>query len=154
MEERALAYQHKMYEAYRSSIRNIYNHAAATVFKKQYFPADPFEGELIDAAFLEIPDLVAIFEAAKALENEGNSAFVDNLIHYRDRGQYVTPAVRVNYLYLEKLRQRKAKICKYLQKACSEVDSAIEYADDAQLSEYLRQAQECLAIETEVINEI
>ena len=146
---RALAYQKKM--------QALYNHAAADIFKQQYYPADPFDGVLINAGFLEIDELVNIFKAAKALEDEGNAAFIENLIHFR--GPYTTPAVRVNSLWLDALCQRKAKICEYLHKACFEFDSVeevlnyeqkIEDINDPQLTEYLRQAQEVLAFEVEV----
>ena len=142
--------------AYHAKMQAIYNHTAAGILKQQYFPADPFEGELIDAAFLEIAELVNIFKAAKALEDEGNGAFVENLIHFK----YTTPAVRVNSLWLDALRQRKAKICEYLQKACFEFDSVEEVVfyeqeiadiNDPQLTEYFRQAQEALACEVEVV---
>ena len=150
--DRAIAYQRTM--------QAFYNHAAANVFKQQYSPADPFDGILIDAAFLEVSELVNIFKAAKALEDEGNAAFIENLIHFR--GCYTTPAVRVNQLWLDALRQRKAKICEYLQKACFEFDSVEEVLgyeqeiaemNDPQLTEYLRQAQEALAVEAEVVTD-
>lgn len=146
--------------AYRGRMQALYNNTAAAIFKQQYFPADPFDGELIDAAFLEVAELVNIFKAAEALENEGNAVFVENLIHFR--GPYTTSAVRVNSLWLDALRQRKAKICEYLQKACFEFDSMEEVVfyeqeiaemNDPQLTEYLRQAQEALACEVEVKNE-
>ena len=143
--------------AYQRTIQALYNHAAADIFKQQYSPADPFDGVLIDAGFLEISELVNIFKAAKALEDEGNAAFIENLIHFR--GPYTTPAVRVNQLWLDALRQRKAKICEYLQKAYFEFDSVEEVVfyeqeivdmNDPQLIKYLRQAQEALAFEVEV----
>ena len=147
---RAIAYQQKM--------QALYNNTAAAIFKQQYFPADPFDGELIDAAFLEIAELAAVFKAAKALVDEGNAAFIENLIHFR--GPYTTPAVRVNSLWLDALRQRKATICEYVRSTCFDnlkemlwYEQKIENMNDPQLSEYLRQAQEALAFEAEVVNE-
>lgn len=142
---------------YQQKMQALYNNTAATIFKEQYFPADPFEGELIDAAFLEISELTNIFKAAKALEDEGNGAFVENLII--SRGLYRTPEVRVNSLWSDGLRIRKAKICRYLEQACFGFSSAEEVVfyeqeiadmNDPQLSEYLRQAQEALSCEVEV----
>lgn len=155
MEGRAIAYQAEMQNAYRGKIRNLYNYAAASVFKEQYSPADPFEGILIPAEFLAISELVAVFKGAKALEDEGNSDFISELIERRQDSE--TPLIRVNRHWLNTCRRHKKKICEYLQKACFEFDKEVrDYeqeirdVDDPQLNEYLRQAQECLAIETEV----
>lgn len=141
-----------------AGIQAIYNNVAADIFKQQYYPADPFHGELIDAAFLEVDELVAVFKAAKALVDEGKAAFTKNLIHYR--GSHTTPAVRVNSLWLKALRIRKGKICAYVEASCFnnrfEVQwykQKIEHMNEPQLLEYLHQAQEVLDCEAEVTDE-
>jgi len=146
--DRAIVYQRKM--------QALYNRAAADIFKQQYSPADPFDGVLIDAAFLEISELVNIFKAAKAFEDEGNAAFVENLIH--NRGRWTTPAVRVNQLWLDALRQRKREVCEYIHNCLFEGEAEMEEQrqhivdmGEPQLLEYLRQAQESLAFEVEVV---
>ena len=74
----------------------LYQSDAAANFKKRFWPADPFDGVLISAEFLEVSDLVAVMKAARILEDEGNAAFVQNLVQYR--GEHQTPMVRVNPL--------------------------------------------------------
>jgi len=128
---------------------------AMNIFKQQYFPADPFDGVLIGVEYLEVAELVVIFRAAKALEDEGNAAFVQNLVLYR--GEHSTPMLRVNQLWLDSLRQRKREICEYIHNCFFEGEAEIEgqqqlilNANDPQLVEYLYQADEALACEVEV----
>lgn len=146
---------------YQAKMQALYNRAAAAdVFRQQYYPADPFDGELIDAAFLEIVELVNIFKAAKALEDEGNAEFIENLIHFR--GPDITPLVRVNTDWLNTLRRRKNIICEFLQKAYFEFDSVEEVLgyereianmNDLQLTEYFCQAKVALACEAEMVGD-
>jgi hypothetical protein len=85
---------------------------------------------LIDATYLEVSELVTIYKGALALQNEGNNAFIKDLIEKRPN--HKTPLVRVNVLWLNVLwlhilgqrkgknvldDQRKGKICEYLEKA-------------------------------------
>lgn len=160
---KTIEYQNQMNNAYRQ--RNTfrsYDRVAATIFKEQYKPADPFDGVLIPAEFLEISELAAVFKAAVALEDKGYAEFIPELI--KRRQDYPTPLIRVDLSWLNSLRQNKYLICQYLQKCCFEFDSVeavhffeqeIKDLNDSQLNEYLSQAQEALAtVEVEVVNEI
>lgn len=166
MKDKMTAYQQQMQNAYRqrnlANLAKLYNYAdayaAAAVFKDQYKPADPFDGVQIPAEMLDIPELVTVFLAAKALEDEGNAVFIPQLVEYRK--EYQTPLIRVNQLWLDALKQRKYKMCDYIYKCCfgfgGSVEEVLGYEqeiaemDDPQLSKYLRQAQEALAVEAEV----
>lgn len=152
--------------------REFYSVDAAAEFKREFWPADPFEtGILVDACYLDILDLVAIYKAAKSLERNGNEAFGNKLIIYKrnrnpnqvflsDRVDW-NALVRVNPLWLEVKRQRKAEICQLLHAFYSENCQVfaekwrqVIETQDAQLREYLQQAKESLQIteqEMEVI---
>lgn len=145
---------------YQRKIEALYANEAAANFKREHFPADPFDdGVLVDAAYLNIPDLVAIYKAAKTLERQGNAAFVNTLILSRGEGK--TEMVRVNPLWVDASRQRKLEICKLLDtfywgtsSTFAEKGQEIIEMGDAQLLEYLQQVGESLdltARELEVI---
>lgn len=87
MQDKAIAYQRK--------IEALYANEAANKFLEEFSPADPFDkGILINAADLEISELVKIYQAAKRLESGGHQPFTNNLI--LSRGVEKTPLVRVN----------------------------------------------------------
>jgi len=150
--DKTLAYQRQMQAAY--------TEMPAANFKKEFWPADPFDdGVLIDAMWLDIPDLVAIHKAAKALEVQGNEALAEGLIV-----RYVKPMdikVRVNPLFLDATKQRKLEIWELLYSffyepvgAFTEKRQDIISMGDPQLSEYLNQVEDALnltAAEMEVI---
>lgn len=125
---------------------------AAANFKREHFPADPFEtGVLIDAMRLDIPDLVAIHKAAKALERQGNKALAEGLIV-----RYAKPMdirVRVNPLFLAATKQRKIEIWELLYcffyeptRAFAEKRQKILEMNNPQLLEMLRQVEESLEL--------
>lgn len=126
---------------------------AAAEFKREFWPADPFEtGVFVDAANLGIPELVAIFRATKNLEAGGHQPFVNALILPRSKSN-LTPMVRVNPLFVDACRQRKIEVCELLQEFfygdCQTFEAKwqeIFDTDDAQLYEYLRQVEESLGL--------
>ncbi|MEG4010361.1 hypothetical protein QUA41_30700, partial [Microcoleus sp. Pol11C1] len=147
--------------AYQRKIEALYADEAASKFKREYFPADPFDdGILVDAAWLDIADLAAIYKAAKTLENQGNEAFVKCLILSREHA-HLSPLVRVNPLFVDANRQRKIEVCSLLWSfywgdcgEFAEKRAEILEMKDPQLAEYLQQAEEALnltAAEMEVI---
>lgn len=162
-------YQRTMQEQYEATIkyrpdeseirmrREFYSVDAAAKFKKEFWPADPFEtGVLVDAHYLEVSDLAAIYKAAYTLKLQGNEAFVDNLILYkRKQDSTWNPLLRVSPLWIDAARQRKIEICElleayYRKEYESFVEKRQEIIDmkDAQLLEYLRQAEEALHLQT------
>lgn len=141
IEDNMIAYQRKVEALY----------AIEDNFKREFFPADPSkDGVLVDAANLDIPDLVTIFRASKSLETEGHR--VNTLIVRRDSAS-LTPLVRVNPLFVDRRRQQKIEVCELLQKFfygdCGSFSAKwqeILDMGDAQLLELLRQAEEALGL--------
>lgn len=139
--------------AYQRKVEALYANEAAANFKREHFPADPFdEGILIDAAYLDVKDLTAIYRAAKALGIKGHQPFVNHLILPRVEAN-LTPLVRLNPLFVDACRQRKIEVCELLQefyfgtrKTYGEKRREIIEMGDAQLLEYLRQTEEVLEI--------
>lgn len=125
----------------------------AANFKRIFFPADPFEtGTLVDAANLDIPELVAIYRAIKNLEAGGHQPFVNTLILPRSHAN-LTPMVRVNPLFVDRRRQQKIEVCELLHEFfygdCRTFkDKRQEIVDmgDAQLLEFVRQMEESLGL--------
>lgn len=128
----------------------------AANFKKEHWPADPFEtGVLTDATYLDIPDLVAIHKAAKALEAEGNEVFASELVVQKNGSNNYDwrTEVRVNPLYLDRKRQQTAEICELLQAfywgTCEgfkvKRQEIVDMGDD-QLLEFVRQVDEALGL--------
>lgn len=141
--DRAQTYQRKM--------QALYAEDAAAKFKQDFWPADPFEtGVLVEAKNLAISELVAIYKAAKVLEDQGNEAFVNSLILYRGCLNLM-PLIRVNPVWFDACRQRKIQICNLLHSFYWESSRVFEArlyeildAGDLQLLEYVRQAEEAL----------
>lgn len=139
--------------AYQRKVEALYANEAAANFKREFFPADPFDdGILVDAAYLDVKDLATIYRASKALEDNGHQPFINSLILYRD-GAKLPPIVRVNPLFVDACRQRKIEVCELLQefscgtdKTFAEKRQQIIEMDDPQLLEYLRQAEEALEL--------
>lgn len=147
--------------AYQRKVEALYANEAVANFRREHFPADPFEdGVLVDASYLTINDLATIYRASKTLDDDGHQPFVNNVVLYID-GVKLPPMVRVNPLFIDACRQRKTKVCELLHeffygtdKTFSEKRAQIIEMDDPQLLEYLRQVEEALeltAAEIEVI---
>lgn len=147
--------------AYQRKVEALYANEAAANFRREHFPADPFEdGVLVDASYLAINDLVAIYRASKALDDGGHQPFVNHLVLPRN-GVRLPPMVRVNPLFMDACRQRKTKACELLHeffygtdKTFAEKRAQVIEMDDPQLLEYLRQVEEALELtpaEIEVI---
>ncbi|MEG4273817.1 MULTISPECIES: hypothetical protein [unclassified Microcoleus] len=142
MEDNTIAYQRKMDGEY-----------FAANFKRVFFPADPFEtGVLVDAANLDVSDLVAIYRATKNLEAGGHQAFVNTLILSRDNA-HLTPMVRVNPLFVDRRRQQKVEVCELLQdffygdcQTFKTKRQEIIDMGDAQLLEFVQQVEEVLGL--------
>lgn len=142
--------------AYQRKVEALYANEAAANFKREYFPADPFDdGVLVDAAYLDIKDLTAIYRAVKALEREGHQPFVNCLILSRDNA-HLAPMVRVNPLFIDACRQRKIEVCELLQgffygtcRSFADKRQQIVDMGDAQLLEYLTQVEEALNLTPE-----
>ncbi|MEG4484839.1 hypothetical protein [Microcoleus sp. D2_18a_B4] len=127
----------------------------AANFKKEHWPADPFEtGIMTDASYLDIADLAAIFKAGKALQEEGNEAFYHGLINFkRSQDENWEAVVKVNPLYLDARRQRMLEISELLSDFyfgnCEDFAqkwNEILDMNDPQLAEMLRQVEEVLGL--------
>lgn len=158
-------YQRKMQEQYEAPAkyrldksevrmrRESYSVDATVEFKRENWPADPFEeGVLVDAAYLDIPDLVAIFRASKNLEAAVHQTTANTLILSRASAN-LTPLVRVNPLFVNRLRQQKVEVTELLQKFyCGDYQSfeakrqEIIGMGDAQLLKFVRQVEELLGL--------
>jgi hypothetical protein len=106
---------------------------------------------LVDAANLDVLELVAIFRAAKNLEPKHLPA-VNTLILPRGAAN-LTPLVRVNPQFVDRRRQQKIKVCELLQEffygdCASFAAKWQEIVDmgDAQLLKFLQQAEEALGL--------
>lgn len=140
-------------DEYQRTMQQQYD--ATAQFKRDNWPAD-FDGILVDATYLDIPDLVAIHKAAKALEAQGNEAFASELVVQKNgvKGSYDwSTSVRVNPLYLDRKRQQTAEICELLQafywgtcKGFKAKRQEIVDMGDAQLQEFVRQVDEALGL--------
>lgn len=160
-------YQHKMQQQYETTAKfrpdegevrmrqEFYPMDAAAEFKREYFPADPFDdGVLVDASYLDVADLVAIFKAGKALRDEGNETFYHGLILFKQSQDEKWEAlVKVNPLYMDAKRQRAIEISELLSDFCfgSYADFAEKWSEilsmgDPQLAEMLRQVEESLGL--------
>ncbi|MCC3506246.1 MULTISPECIES: hypothetical protein [unclassified Microcoleus] len=96
--------------AYQRRIEALYANEATANFKKEFWPADPFDGILVDATYLDVQDLVAIHKAAKTLKDQGNEAFVNSLILCKQSPQGEWGAiVRVSPLWIDAHRSRRRK---------------------------------------------
>lgn len=139
--------------AYQRKIEALYANEAAANFKREYFPADPFDdGILVNAAYLDIKDLTAIYRASKALEIKGHQPFVNCLILPRVAAN-LTPMVRVNPLFVDACRQRKIEVCELLDqffygtcKTFKAKRQEIVDMGDNQLLEFVRQVEESLGL--------
>lgn len=127
----------------------------AANFKKEHWPADPFEtGVLTDASYLDVSDLAAIFKAGKALREEGNEVFYHGLIVFnQSQDEKRKAVVKVNPLYLDAKRQRMLEITELLSDFyfgnCddfAEKWNEILAMNDPQLAEMLRQVEEVLGL--------
>lgn len=142
-EDKTIAYQRK--------VEALYANEALANFKRVFFPADPSkDGVLVDAANLDIPDLVAIYRASKNLEAGGHR--VNTLIVSRGAAN-LTPLVRVNPLFVDRRRQQKIQVCELLQEffygdcqTFAQKHQQIMGMGDAQLEEFVRQVEESLGL--------
>jgi hypothetical protein len=153
--DKAIAYQRK--------IEALYANEAEAKFKKEHWPADPFDtGIMLDASYLDVADLAAIYKAGKILRDEGNDFLSHGLIRFkRSQDEKWEPAVKVNPLYLDARRQRTIEISEllynfYWGKCCAFAQKRQEILNmgDIQLVEMVRQIEEALgltAAELEVI---
>lgn len=136
----------------RTLITHLQEESMESDFKRVFFPADPFEdGTLVDAANLDISELVAIFRAAKNLESKQLPS-VNPLIVSRN-GANLTPLVRVNPLFVDRRRQQKIEVCELLHEFfygdCGSFAAKwqeIVDMGDPQLLEFLQQAKEALGL--------
>ena len=155
MEERAIAYQRQ--------VEALYADEAAAKFKKEFWPADPFDtGIMLDASYLDIADLAVVYKAGKVLRDKGDDYLSHGLIAFEQSlDKKWKPVVKVNPLYLDGKRQRMIEIseifynfywgdCATFAKKRQEI---LNMGDD-QLVEMVRQVEEALnltAAELEVI---
>lgn len=156
-------YQRQMQEQYEARMRReSYPADAVAEFKSENWPADPFDtGIFVDAAYLDVADLVKLYKARKVLTDAGHDLAKD-LIKYRCSPQESTwsPIVKVNPLYVDTRRQRVCKIGDLLNAFYSEDEDcaifgklyqSIQAMGDPQLDEMLRQVEESLGLsETEM----
>jgi len=144
-ENKTIASQHE--------VEALYANEAVAHFKRVFFPADPSEeGVLVDAANLNVLELVAIFRAAKNLEPGKHLPSVNTLIVSRSAAN-LTPLVRVNPQFVDHRRQQKIKVCELLQEffygdCASFAAKWQEIVDmgDVQLLAFLSQAEEALGL--------
>ena len=152
--------------AYQRKVEALYANEAAANFRREHFPADPFEdGILVDASYLDVADLAAVFKAGKALSDEGNETFYHGLILFkRSQDEKWKALVKVNPLYVDAKRQRAIKISEllsdfYFGNNADFLEKWNEILDmgDSQLTEMLRQVEEVLKLtprETKVMEVI
>lgn len=148
--EKAIAYQHQM--------QALYANEAEAKFKKEFWPADPFDtGILIDATYLEVDDLAVIYKAAKKLRDEGNDFLSHDLIMFKrsQKGKW-EPTVKVNPLYFDGKRQRMIEISqlfyRFFWEDCASFLAYREKvlgAGDPQLEQMVRQVEEALGLTKE-----
>lgn len=159
-EDKTITHQHEVEALFveKREVETLYADEAVAHFKRVFFPADPSEESvLVDAANLDVLDLVAIFRAAKNLEPGKHSPFVNTLILPRSAAN-LTPLVRVNPQFVDRRRQQKIKVCELLHEffygdCASFATKWQEIVDmgDAQLLKFLQQAEEALGLpETEL----
>ena len=160
-------YQHKMQEQYEATAKfrsdegevrmrqEFYPMDAAANFKREHFPADPFDdGVLVDASYLDVADLAAIFKAGKTLREEGYEAFYHGLINFKQsQDEKWEAVVKVNPLYLDAKRQRMLEITELFSDFyfgnCEDFVqkwNEILGMNDPQLVEMLRQVEEVLGL--------
>lgn len=131
-------------------LREFYSVEAVAQFKKDFWPADPFDGCLADSHYLDVPDLVTLYRAAAALKSQGNEVFAKDLIQHWKNDQLV---VKINHLYLDAKRQRILEVDQLLQQFfygdCESFKTKrqeIMDMGDAQLVEFVRQVEESLEL--------
>lgn len=159
-------YQQKMHEQYETTAKfrvdesevrlrqEFYDVDAATEFKQTYWPADPFDGVLVDANYLDMADLVTLYKAMQALKNQGNQVFASLLIAFEQSQRNDWKAIaRVNPLWLDLKKQRNLEICELLQdfyfgsnEEFLEKRQEILQSEDKQLLEMLGQVEEALEL--------
>jgi len=137
-------------QLYQRKMQALYD--AATNFKRDFFPADPFDGVLVNAADLHINELVLIYRAAEKLEAEGNAPFLNNLIMHRDHA-CLPPLVRVNPLWVDARKQRTIQVCELLYSWYYETRDTFDAnlfkivkTGDPQLLKYVQQVEETLNV--------
>ncbi len=148
LEDKTISYQRK--------VEALYADEAAANFKREFFPADPSkDGVWVDAANLDIPELVAIYRASKNLEAGGHLR--KSLIVPRDAAN-LTPLVRVNPVFVDRRRQQKNEMCKLLHeffygdcKTFAAKHQEIMGMGDSQLEEFVRQVEESLGLTPRVM---
>ncbi|MEG3875810.1 hypothetical protein QT972_00305 [Microcoleus sp. herbarium7] len=135
--------------------REFYSVDAAAEFKRDFWPADPFEdGIFVDAAYLDVADLAKLYKARKVLIDAGHDAFAKDLIKYRcSQERTWSPIVKVNPLYVDARRQRICEIGDLLNafyfEDCAifaKLYQNIRAMGDPQLDEMLRQVEEALGL--------
>jgi hypothetical protein len=140
-------------QIYQRKMQTFYAEDVAAKFKEQFWPADPYEtGVLVDAADLAIDELVKVYAAAELLHERGDEVFLNSLILHHDHLN-LPPLVQVNPLWIDARRQRRLQICNLLYSWYWEISEAFQKklqkiveADDPQLIEYVRQAEEALGV--------
>jgi hypothetical protein len=139
-------------QTHQRKMQAFYAEDAAAKFKQEFWPADPFSEVLVNAADLDIKDLVQVYKAAGLLHNQGNEVFLNSLIVHRGHLN-LPPMVRVNPLWIDARRQRRLQICNLLYSWYWEISEAFQKklqeiveADDPQLIEYVRQVEEALNV--------
>lgn len=132
--------------------QEFYSVDAAAEFKREFWPADPFDGCLVDANYLDVADLANIYKAAAALKAQDNQVFAkDSIQHWKSPQFRHQLVVRVNHLYLDAKRQRTLEIGELLHEfyfgTCESFTAKrqeIFDMGDAQLIEDVRQVEENL----------
>lgn len=128
---------------------------AAAEFKREHWPADPFEtGIFVDAAYLDVTDLAKLYKARKVLLDAGHDNFAKDLIKYRcSQERTWSPIVKVNPVYVDTRRQRVCEISDLLNafyfEDCAifaKLYQSIQSMSDPQLDEMLRQVEEALRL--------
>lgn len=160
-------YQRKMQEQYETPAkhhpdksearmrRESYPAVAVAEFKRENWPADPFEtGIFVDAAYLDVADLAKLYRAQKVLIDAGHDAFAKDLIKCRcSQEKTWSPIVKINPLYVDTRRQRVCEISDLLNAFYFEdfaifakLYQNIRAMGDLQLDEMLRQVEEALGL--------
>lgn len=160
-------YQRQMQEQYEATAkyrpdesevtmrRESYPADAAAEFKREHWPADPFEtGIFVDAAYLDVADLAKLYKARKVLIDAGHDGLAKDLIKYRcSQERTWSPIVKVNPLYVDARRQRVCEIADLLNafyfEDCAifaKLYQSIQAMGDPQLDEMLRQVEEALGL--------
>lgn len=136
--DKALEYQRKVAALY-----------AADNFKRDFYPANPFEDGLWTSIIsTPIEVMIKCLQAEKNLENDGHSMWLAATSDY-----YPMPLLRLNSQWIEELTARKLAIYRYASAVVSGDISAIAdcrkqivETEDLQLKQDLIEADEILQL--------